>query len=116
MFKGINWIAVIVAVVLVQVLGFLWYGPLFGAMWHQLNPTAPMSSSIRPVPSVAAPDQWPVPAHVALPLARVGDAGHATAAGDFLERLGHSAPPSPGVRTVARPPGRGRLLFRGAAR
>jgi hypothetical protein len=33
MLKGVNWIAVIVAVVLLEVLGYLWYGPLFGARW-----------------------------------------------------------------------------------
>lgn len=33
MLKGINWIAVIVAVVLLEGLGMLWYGPLFGAAW-----------------------------------------------------------------------------------
>ena len=29
----INWLAVVVAVVAAQVLGFLWYGPLFGKQW-----------------------------------------------------------------------------------
>jgi hypothetical protein len=33
MFKGINWISVVVAVVVLQVLGFLWYGMLFSAPW-----------------------------------------------------------------------------------
>ena len=33
MLKGVNWIAVIIAVVLVEGLGFLWYGPLFGKAW-----------------------------------------------------------------------------------
>lgn len=33
MLKGVNWIAVVVAVVLLQALGFLWYGPLFGERW-----------------------------------------------------------------------------------
>jgi len=33
MLKGINWIAVIVAVVLLEGLGYAWYGPLFGAQW-----------------------------------------------------------------------------------
>jgi hypothetical protein len=44
--KGINWIAVILAVVLVQVLGFVWYGPLFGVMWHSLDPSAPASNAM----------------------------------------------------------------------
>ena len=33
MFKNINWIAVIIAVVLLEVLGFLWYGPVLGEAW-----------------------------------------------------------------------------------
>lgn len=33
MLKGVNWIAVLVAVVLLEALGFLWYGPLFGERW-----------------------------------------------------------------------------------
>ena len=30
---AINWLAVLVAVVAAQVLGFLWYGPLFSKQW-----------------------------------------------------------------------------------
>ena len=33
MFKGINWVAVIVAVVLLEVLGYLWYAVLFMKPW-----------------------------------------------------------------------------------
>ena len=33
MLKGVNWIAVVIAFVLLEALGFLWYGPLFGATW-----------------------------------------------------------------------------------
>jgi hypothetical protein len=33
MLKGFNWIAVILAVVVLEALGFLWYGPLFGKIW-----------------------------------------------------------------------------------
>ena len=33
MLKGVNWVAVIIATVLLEVLGFLWYGPLFGKAW-----------------------------------------------------------------------------------
>jgi hypothetical protein len=33
MFKGINWIAVIVAIVLLEVLGYLWYAMLFVNAW-----------------------------------------------------------------------------------
>ena len=33
MFKNINWIAVIIAVVLLEALGFLWYGPVLGEAW-----------------------------------------------------------------------------------
>jgi hypothetical protein len=33
MLKGINWIAVLIAVVLLQALGFLWYGMVFSSAW-----------------------------------------------------------------------------------
>ncbi len=33
MLRRTNWIAVVVAFVLLEILGFLWYGPLFGARW-----------------------------------------------------------------------------------
>jgi hypothetical protein len=33
MLKGVNWIAVIIAVVVLEALGFAWYGPLFGKAW-----------------------------------------------------------------------------------
>ena len=33
MLKGVNWVAVIVATVLLQVLGYIWFGPLFGKAW-----------------------------------------------------------------------------------
>lgn len=33
MLNGINWIAVIVATVLMYALGYAWYGPLFGDAW-----------------------------------------------------------------------------------
>jgi hypothetical protein len=33
MLKGVNWIAVIIAVVVLEGLGFAWYGPLFGKAW-----------------------------------------------------------------------------------
>jgi len=31
--EQINWLAVLAATVAHQVIGFLWYGPLFGKMW-----------------------------------------------------------------------------------
>ncbi|MFN3514222.1 MAG: DUF1761 domain-containing protein [Phenylobacterium sp.] len=46
MFKGINWIAVLVAVVLQQALGYLWYGPLFGAQWTALLGHEPDMSNV----------------------------------------------------------------------
>lgn len=33
---AINWLAVLVGVVFSQVLGFLWYGPLFGKAWLRM--------------------------------------------------------------------------------
>jgi len=33
MLKGVNWIAVIIAFVLLEVLGYLWYGLVFSSAW-----------------------------------------------------------------------------------
>ena len=33
MLKGVNWISVLIAVVLVEALGFLWYGMVFSKTW-----------------------------------------------------------------------------------
>jgi len=33
---GINWLAVVVGVVVSNVVGFLWYGPLFGNTWLRI--------------------------------------------------------------------------------
>jgi len=46
--KGVNWIAVIVAFVVLQALGFLWYGPLFGTAWMaELGPAPHASDATR---------------------------------------------------------------------
>ena len=45
MLKGVNWIAVIVATVLLEVLGFLWYGPLFGAAWTAAMANPPIADA-----------------------------------------------------------------------
>lgn len=37
MFSDIPWLAVIVATVANMVLGFLWYGPLFGKQWGEAS-------------------------------------------------------------------------------
>ena len=47
MFKGINWIAVVVAVVLLEVLGFVWYGPLFGKAWMAVAPVQPDPAKVN---------------------------------------------------------------------
>lgn len=47
MFKGINWIAVLVAVVLQQALGYLWYGPLFGLSGRRCSGTSPTCRTWR---------------------------------------------------------------------
>ena len=46
MLKGVNWIAVLVAVVLLEALGYLWYGPLFGARWMALLGKEPDMSNV----------------------------------------------------------------------
>jgi hypothetical protein len=46
MLKGFNWIGALVALVLMEALGFLWYGPLFGDMWMKaLGRTPDMSNA-----------------------------------------------------------------------
>ena len=45
MLKGVNWIAVIVATVLLEVLGFLWYGPLFGKAWVAAMANPPVTDA-----------------------------------------------------------------------
>lgn len=40
-----NWLAVIVAAILQMVLGFLWYGPLFGKTWMSMMGIAPQAST-----------------------------------------------------------------------
>jgi hypothetical protein len=36
-FTGINWLAVIVSGAAAMVIGFMWYGPLFGIPWMKAN-------------------------------------------------------------------------------
>ena len=36
-FSEPNWLAVVIAAVVNMVLGFLWYGPLFGKTWMQMS-------------------------------------------------------------------------------
>jgi hypothetical protein len=36
-FTGINWLAVIVSGAAAMVIGFMWYGPLFGKAWMKAN-------------------------------------------------------------------------------
>lgn len=45
MFKGINWLAVLLATVVSMALGFVWYDVLFAKVWHELNPGAPASNA-----------------------------------------------------------------------
>jgi|GEM_PF-383388 len=33
MLKGVNWIAVLVAVVLLEIIGYVWYGMIFSSAW-----------------------------------------------------------------------------------
>lgn len=53
----VNWLAVVVAVVAHQVLGFLWYGPLFGRMWMSARGTTReemQARGVSPAPFVVA--------------------------------------------------------------
>jgi hypothetical protein len=54
---GISWVAVIVAVVANMILGFLWYGPLFGKQWMKAvgksESEIPQNPTMYVVPVVA---------------------------------------------------------------
>jgi hypothetical protein len=52
----VNYLAVLVAGIAVQPLGFLWYGPLFGRPWRALkgvDPSKPEDASANPGPALA---------------------------------------------------------------
>jgi hypothetical protein len=42
---GVNYLAVVVAAIIYMVLGFLWYGPLFGRQWMKLSNITPSGMS-----------------------------------------------------------------------
>jgi hypothetical protein len=44
MLKGVNWIAVVVAIVLMEALGYLWYAVLFSKAWVAALGHAPSTS------------------------------------------------------------------------
>ena len=51
---AIPWVGVLVAVIATQILGFLWYGPLFGKMWMGALGKTPESMKADPnQPSMA---------------------------------------------------------------
>lgn len=45
LFDGVNWLAVVGCVVVAMALGFLWYGPLFGKRWSDLQGFPAMSEA-----------------------------------------------------------------------
>lgn len=49
----VNYLAVLVAGIAVQPLGFLWYGPLFGKPWMALKGIDPSGSDASPGPALA---------------------------------------------------------------
>ncbi len=48
MFKGINWLAVILAALANVVIGFVWFNVLFTQQWHALDPSAPAVTGFDP--------------------------------------------------------------------
>jgi hypothetical protein len=49
----LNWLSIVIAVVAAQVLGFLWYGPLFGKQWMAAIGKTKEDMSGSPGPAVA---------------------------------------------------------------
>ncbi len=58
MFENIPWLAIIVATVANMVMGFLWFGPLFGKQWAEASgvdmDNADASPSMYAVPALGA--------------------------------------------------------------
>lgn len=83
MLKGINWIAVLVAVVLLEVLGFAWYSYLFGEAWSSAFQTslgrAPDMSNVAVSQSVGAINTVILVTGLAWVLRRLGVTGLAAA-------------------------------------
>lgn len=46
MLKGMSWVAVLAAIVLLEILGFIWYGPLFGDRWMAAMEGLPQSGGM----------------------------------------------------------------------
>jgi hypothetical protein len=79
MLKGINWLGVVVAVVLMEALGFAWYGPLFGKIWMAALGHTPDMSNQAVMMSLGVVDAVIVVVGLAWLLGRLG-AGSLTAA------------------------------------
>lgn len=47
-FDSINWIAVVVGVIFTNVLGFLWYGALFGKRWMEMSGKTEEDTQLEP--------------------------------------------------------------------
>ncbi len=48
MFKGINWLAVVLAAFANVAIGFVWFNVLFTQQWHALDPSAPAMTGFDP--------------------------------------------------------------------
>jgi hypothetical protein len=84
MLKGVNWIAVLVAVVLLEGLGFLWYGPLFGAAWMAALPYKPDMTNASTLLAVGVVNTVVVTVGLAWLIARLGATSLTAAVGICL--------------------------------
>ena len=91
--KGINWVGVIAAVVVGQVIGFLWYGMLFEEQWMALSGVTPSGDAANTAMALGVVNQLVVAVGLAWLIGKLGNAtlaGGATAgllAGIFFDAI-----------------------------
>jgi hypothetical protein len=74
MLKGVNWIAVVVATVVLEVVGYLWYGVVFAKAWVAAGgPTPRLSMAVAQ--SLGVLNTLVITTGLAWLLARLGRAG-----------------------------------------
>ena len=79
--KGINWVGVIAAVVVGQVIGFLWYGMIFEEQWRALSGVTPAGDEANTAMALGVVNQLVVAVGLAW---LIGKTGNATLVGGAL--------------------------------
>lgn len=72
--KGINWVGVVAAVVVGQVIGFLWYGMLFEEQWMALSGVTPSADAANTSMALGVVNQLVVAVGLAWLINKTGSA------------------------------------------